>query len=530
MKKWICFLLIIGMIFSSCPVFAQSQAIEYNLDERISPLLTIDIHGPQTYAGDITFASNGTILLQQVEADPFYHDINQGDDLSSLDRLYIKHLRQNGDVIASADLDWNLDPFSFHPFASFVAQDPKGFVYTSSPQQLYMLPSDLSQPLDQGNFRMPPASMFEIDLQGNTALIAQRVLSQDVRAFNPEGDENNHSQIALDYISFVPFTGEKDTLFSSMIILPAENLASLFGKSAYVMEVDFAETADTLYVLVYDDGKTDQEPVWKIAKVKFTIAPSKDQDSVIFDVIDEGFTLQDAKSTDMALCYEFDGENHQVVFFQESDVGVKSIRPEINESTLSRFDITGALIDSIKLPGNIYAFDARDDKSIIALNAYPTEHIGHYMINWKSPSTGSPSSLIHERTMKGKTMAIFRDKGYGLLRKENPDTGIIDYLAPLKTEESDVRLRIPFCDLIAKIQNEGQNLEILYGQDRINIPMSQLDVRDLLSQMPCDTDATIELHLIRNEDGSVQTTAELFVVEQVNAQTKRVHRLPITLQ
>lgn len=48
-----------------------------------------------------------------------------------------------------------------------------------------------------------------------------------------------------------------------------------------------------------------------------------------------------------------------------------------------------------------------------------------------------------------------------------------------------------------------------------------------LSEMPCQDDATIEIHLSADDQGHVTYTIELFVVDQVNAMTKVVHRKTI---
>lgn len=56
-----------------------------------------------------------------------------------------------------------------------------------------------------------------------------------------------------------------------------------------------------------------------------------------------------------------------------------------------------------------------------------------------------------------------------------------------------------------------------------------MDCSELLQTMPCQDEATIEIHLNRSEDGLVQVTVELFVIEQVDEKTKRVHRMKIEL-
>lgn len=198
-------------------------------------------------------------------------------------------------------------------------------------------------------------------------------------------------------------------------------------------------------------------------------------------------------------------------------------------SILYRFDFSGELQDSIAVPGEIYSFDANGKQSAVVSWVGPDFGNALYMINWNPSSAGTPKSLIAERSFNGKTIAKFRDNGYGLLKTKVEETGLVDYLAPLKTEESDVRLQIPLQDLLAKQGEFSRNLVILFGEDRISIPMSQLDCSELLDAMPCQDEATIEIRLNRLEDGSVKVTAELFVVEQVDEMTKRVHRVKIEL-
>jgi hypothetical protein len=88
---------------------------------------------------------------------------------------------------------------------------------------------------------------------------------------------------------------------------------------------------------------------------------------------------------------------------------------------------------------------------------------------------------------------------------------------------------MPLCDVLAKLNDSARNLEILYGGDCILIPMTALAVEDLLAQMPCETDATVEIHLIRGEDGKTTVRAGLFVVVQVDGMSKLVHRRAIQL-
>jgi hypothetical protein len=160
---------------------------------------------------------------------------------------------------------------------------------------------------------------------------------------------------------------------------------------------------------------------------------------------------------------------------------------------------------------------------------------GHYeivQINWEayeesSESTGRPKAVISEKTVGGQTTATFKDDGFGLLRAEDPETGVINYLAPLKSDEAKVRIRIPYADLAAKMGMGAENLMITYAGQVIKIPMTAFDCGDLLAGMPCQDDATFEIQLAKDEAGNVTVKVQLFVVEQVNAMTKLVHRKTI---
>lgn len=65
---------------------------------------------------------------------------------------------------------------------------------------------------------------------------------------------------------------------------------------------------------------------------------------------------------------------------------------------------------------------------------------------------------------------------------------------------------------------------IEYRDRVIKIPMSTFECEELLSEMPCQDAAMIEIHLIENEDGSIEKVIQLVVVEQVDEKTKLVHR------
>lgn len=149
-------------------------------------------------------------------------------------------------------------------------------------------------------------------------------------------------------------------------------------------------------------------------------------------------------------------------------------------------------------------------------------------MNWEKKTAGSDGmhSVIAERTFGGRTLARFTDKGFGLLKQVEEETGIVDYRAPLKAKTNDVRLQIPYNDLLAKAGSGVRNLMLSYQGQEIAIPFGLL-LSAAIDEMPCQDDATIEIHLQVDEEGNVTVTIDLFVVEQVNAMTKVVHRKTI---
>lgn len=142
-------------------------------------------------------------------------------------------------------------------------------------------------------------------------------------------------------------------------------------------------------------------------------------------------------------------------------------------------------------------------------------------------SMNRPKALINERTFAGQTLATFRNDGFGLLKVIDPATGVIDFRAPLRSEEKDVRLRISYADIQMKVAVGAKNLLIEHRDQKIRIPMSTFECEELLSGMPSHDEAMIEIHLIEKEDGYLEKVIQLIVVEQVDEKTKLVHRMNV---
>ncbi|BES64337.1 hypothetical protein SANA_07760 [Gottschalkiaceae bacterium SANA] len=146
-------------------------------------------------------------------------------------------------------------------------------------------------------------------------------------------------------------------------------------------------------------------------------------------------------------------------------------------------------------------------------------------INWDGKlELAGPKRVIQEQTRVGHTLARFTDNQFGLLRMEEPETGIVDYKAPIRSKENLVKLQIPYCDIKAKLESGARNLMVEYQGLTLSFPMELFQCDDMLAAMPCQDHATIEIIMHTDEAGKVTNEIQLFVVEQTNAMTKIVHR------
>lgn len=235
--------------------------------------------------------------------------------------------------------------------------------------------------------------------------------------------------------------------------------------------------------------------------------------------------LADLSTERIPTLFEYDQDEFQIVDSEGQE----------GRSIILRYDGNGALIDSAHVPGEAICFDMQGNRTVISTRgADDKDRV--FLVYWEGKPdlsepllmSSSPRALIQEKTRSGETKAVFGDGKYGLLKKEDNETGRVEYQAPLRSNASKFKLQIPFVDLLSKL-GDDRNLTILYGKEQIKIPMQVLDARELLKQLPCETGATIEIQLIRGEDGRVKVTAELFVVEEINAKTKLVHRVNLPL-
>jgi hypothetical protein len=228
-------------------------------------------------------------------------------------------------------------------------------------------------------------------------------------------------------------------------------------------------------------------------------------------------------------------EDHIVVLFHELNQ---------ERSFIQRYAYDGELVDQLETNYRTRKITAGPNGSTLYLQKrfieegdaeYGEYGLGSWQLeviqtNWDQEeakaSTGRMKPVISERNFGGKTIARFADDGFGLLKQVKEDTGILDYKAPLKSQAMDVRLQIPYEDALAKAGLGARNLVLTYLGQEIAIPFERLMSVDLAS-MPCTDEATIEIHLQADEAGQVTISIDLFVVEQVDAMTRLVHRTSI---
>lgn len=484
MKKGLAILLLICLALGTGTGFAYQEPREpMELDSRVSEFFVGEV-----WPGDIKYLSDGNIVLQICDFD---------EDPSS---MVVLKVNPKGEPIdgMSAKLDW-IDAQDLPFLINFLIEDVEGNIYTAGEDVLVQILPDFSEVLPLGGF---PNWWCDVESK-------DRVMINLIRGYSGPSD-----LAALAYeegqspADFEPLDGISSAIVSEMMGL----------EEGEIMGADFGDTAEEIYMLLISDSQP-EDVDWTIGKFSMRWVGDYEEKHLKFE-LDEVIEINNGNKDFVPVSLEYDGQEFQVL----------STDGPGGYSEVAIISGSGEIVDSVALPGFALSFDTKGNETIVSvLNDEDSMQSGYYRIEWGGKSIGSPKSLIFERSFGGKTTATFRDGGYGLLRSEDPETGVVDYLAPLKSEEKEIRLRMPLCDVMAKVGGDAQKLEILYGEDRIQIPMTALAVQDLLAQMPCDTDATIEIQLVRGQDGSVTVTAELFVVEQVDDMTKVVHRLPIQL-
>lgn len=241
-------------------------------------------------------------------------------------------------------------------------------------------------------------------------------------------------------------------------------------------------------------------------------------------------------------------EDYIVVLFHQ--LGGESMQKgvvELGKAFLQRYTYEGELVDQLETNYRTRRIAPGPNGSTLYVQKRfiePEESIGPELrdfqpelwqleiiqMNWDQEKESQSSNRMHpviaERTFGGRTLARFTDKGFGLLKQMEEETGMLDYRAPLKSQAEDVRLQIPYADLLVKAESGARNLMVSYQGQEIAIPFELL-LSANLNEMPCQDEATIEIHLQADEEDHISYIIELFVVEQVDGMTKVVHRRTI---
>ena len=217
----------------------------------------------------------------------------------------------------------------------------------------------------------------------------------------------------------------------------------------------------------------------------------------------------------------------------------------LRQGFIQRYSYDGELIDEVEVDPSVRRITEGPEGSTIYVRLAPPEvalvlrtpglPYEAIQITWphaqQSDScltgSGGMKPVIRERTRSEQTIARFIDHQFGLLRVEEPETGIVDYQAPIKSSENLVKLQIPYCDIKAKFESGARNLLVEYQGQELVFPMDLFDCDDMLASMPCQSDATVEIIMHTDEAGNVTYEIQLFVVEQVNVMTRVVHRKTI---
>lgn len=210
----------------------------------------------------------------------------------------------------------------------------------------------------------------------------------------------------------------------------------------------------------------------------------------------------------------------------------------VGKGFIERYTYDGELVDSVTTNFGVKRITEGPNGSTLYIQKHYSENVDRdtcsggtmevVQVNWENETvkgrTGGPRHIVQERTRDGLTMARFQDSQFGLLRAEEPETGIVDYRAPIRSEENLVRLQMPYYDVAAKLASGARNLVVEYRDQMITLPLTIFDCEDLLDTMPCQDEATFEIILKTDEAGNVSYQVQLFVVEKMNGMTSVVHR------
>jgi len=506
-SRWIVWLMII-MILSTSVGFAgqrDPEEIEYKLDSRLQLIRSMEC-GPDSHChfGNVVYLQNGNIAAAISET------------INEIAETHLAVYNRDGDLVQEAvggDTSGCYGPI-------FVFQTMDGTLYTTDGSDLLKPDVAWEELLNLGSL-VDGESESESPNAGISGVFHVRENEIGALLFWNE----TQYPIFLDYGEVLDMS---DLHTSKRIELEEEELEAALPSEFRLTDFfgfDYGESKDVVYFLV-GAGK-------EITEAYYVLEASKSVELIEGEkhirLSREGWTKlaipDNMKIARFSENFAVSGQGFDVVLDEFSELKERSSRSI--DSELVRFSYKGDLLDRVQVPGGICFFDSAGNQSVIVSWSGPKYGNALYLMNWKNSSSGSPKRLIAERTRNGKTLARFRDNGYGLLKTEDKESGSVDYLAPLKTNARDVRLQIPLSDLLSKQGETTRDLVILYGEERIRIPMMQLDCRELLATMPCQEEATIEIRLNKELNETIKVEIDLFVVEQVDAMTKCVHRVEI---
>lgn len=491
-NRWIVCLVII-FVLSSSVGFAghrEPEDVNYELDGRLELLRSIsDIPDSTSHYGNVSALDDRTFAVA----------ISEMNQTRESGQIHLLVYDESGNLIQEV----SGGNTSSCDAPIFVFQSKNGNFYTTDGLNLFESDSVMSGLNDLGLF---PINSGVFQRNGQELGIQPKWIQARGQFYFVEiGDKV-----------------ELESLQSHSIVASEEEILSIVPESiesAYVIGFDYGETEETVYFLLATGDEIAED--YYVMEAKKTYVSTEEGRSIQWDRLNwTGINIQDELNVPINL---YGG---QVFAVSDQGLEIAALGVDRNSYLLS-FDFNGSLRDQVKVPGQIMFFDSNSNQTAIVSWRGPDFGNALFLMNWKPASAGTPKSLISERTVKGKTLARFRDDGYGLLKTEDPESGSVDYLAPLKTEANEVRLQIPMKDLLSKQDSQAGNLVILYGEKRVAIPMDRLARADLLETLPCQDDATIEIRLSKNHEGIILIEIDLFVVEQVDSVTRLVHRLKI---
>lgn len=479
-KKGILLLCVFILMNLSVGFAGRLEPVE--LDSRLQLIVSNEFNSsPMNHYGMVDFLKNGNFAMAA----------------SNDSKLTLHQYDLNGNRVA--ELAGSVGSFMEGP--TFVIQAGNGKLYTTDGNRLWQSDAAMQEFVDEGQ------------------------ASFTTGVFRDGGTEIGYSgglfgRPGIHFLNYKDSGNPADLEKNISLELAYEEIESCIPQGHRFIGVagfDYGDSEEELYLLV--STGVEMPEAYYVMEVKKTIARGEEENTVQLSFV--RWTKLDLPEYASVSDLVVTGRGFEVAGLE----GSQERKQGSFANRLYQFDFSGVLQESISLPGMLVSFDSNGMQSAIVLWNGPEFGNALYLVNWNPASSGTPKRLISERSVNGKTVARFRDDGYGLLKTKVNETGLVDYLAPLKTEESDVKLQIPLEDLVAKRGENARDLVILFGEDRISMPMSLLDGSELLGKLPCQEDATIEIHLNRLEDGAVEVTVELFVIEQVDEMTKRVHRV-----